>query len=225
MRQLPILAIFSASTLLSACTLLEKYGLSQQTPSTPIVSTPVQASDTTDFTQFVECEVLYIKDCVKRKSIEYKELRKVMTSAQLKSIDKVNITGDYQKLRNDPLSDEHSYRIEMMLNNASAYGIPLKSIEFIEGYENSWARITFRNRNHFVAFANKLSLSELKSNDDYREIGTDYRDSMGNTLPKLPYQIYDKHGTPYPSLPDGGGCWSGIGFDLRELYLYSGGGC
>ncbi|WP_294089889.1 hypothetical protein [uncultured Actinobacillus sp.] len=171
----------------------------------------------TDFTKFVQYEILPLVDYESATAWDASALREAMSPEQRKSIVKV----DEEKGIADGFD---TLRIEIQLKDAVAFGYPIKSLYWIIGAEFSVSKVKFTDYYSLSQVSQKFANSDFKSHDGAQLCMTiDDYDNQGNVVYALKHTLYDKNGRRLPRLSENTGC-SIIGiinFDLNELTISS----
>lgn len=195
--------------------------------------------DAIDFTDWAECHILYTKEClddVQEHQISDTDqvLLQQMTPLQRDQVLSVIEEDNMSKL-DDPEYHElgGGYKLTIDLKNATAFGMPIKSIETGTGYEWEYRKITFVNADDLAKVSRHFSLADFKFDEPNAVLAVDhykaYCDSDGENCEykkTLAMPLYDNQGRQLPDLESvADGCYWGVVFNAHERTLSSQGGC
>lgn len=192
-----------------------------------------------DFTDFAECHILYSKDC-SNDARDYKVwdtdkfLLQQMTPLQRTHVASIIEKDNMSRIDNE----EHyelgeDYKLTIRLKNATAFGVPIESIETGAEYEWGYRKVTFANADDLAKVSRHFSISDPRFDQINSVLAVEYRkrfcDVSGENCDykKIPARsLYDYKGRKLPDLDSvADGCYWGVVFNVHERSVSNQGGC
>lgn len=125
------------------------------------------------------------------------------------------------------------YKLTIRLKNATAFGVPIESIETGAEYEWGYRKVTFANADDLAKVSRHFSISDLRFDQINSVLAVEYRkrfcDASGENCDykKIPARsLYDYKGRKLPDLDSvADGCYWGLVFNVHERSVSNQGGC